>query len=441
MESLKELYKVGYGPSSSHTIGPQRASNVFKERFPNASKIKVMLYGSLAATGKGHRTDYIIEKTFSPIPVEIEWHPEIVPTFHTNGMDFIAYDVNGALLNEIPWRVYSIGGGSFTDKESRETQKVYPATSMNEILAWCKKYNRELWEYAVEYEGPEIMKFISEIWTVMKNAVSVGLKKSGRLPAPIYYPRKAQKVLRHKNFMHPSLLHYPHFYAYALAVSEENADGADGAEIVTAPTCGAAGVIPGSMYAMQKFLKFSDSEIEKALVVGGLFGVVTKLNASVSGAEVGCQGEVGVACSMASAAICFLMGGSLKQIEYAAEIGLEHHLGMTCDPVAGAVQVPCIERNAIAAIRSLDSAMYALCSPSEYRVTYDDIIQIMYETGKDLQASYRETSTGGLAKTWQAGHMRKSVEVSDSSDVPDINSTASNSACSICPASDCSSCK
>lgn len=395
MDSLRELFKVGNGPSSSHTMGPERAAKRFKAENPNAASFKVELYGSLALTGKGHLTDYIIIETLKPKSTEIVWMPDYVHPYHTNGMKFIALDENGEELNS--WLVFSVGGGTIMEEgqQRQGASKVYSFGTMNEIMAWCEKNKKELWEFVVESEGESIWYFLDQIRIAMENAVETGLSKTGVLPGTIRLQRRAQHFYRKARNDASRNGFVGRIFAYTLAVSEENGGGG---RVVTAPTCGAAGVIPGLMYALKEEYKLSNEEILKGLAIAGLVGNVIKENATISGAEGGCQAEVGSACSMAAAMACFILGGSIEQIEYASEAALEHHLGLTCDPVGGYVQIPCIERNAAAAVRALDAANYALYTDGKHSISFDQVVTTMKETGKDLKEEYKETSLGGLAK-------------------------------------------
>lgn len=395
MDSLKELFKIGNGPSSSHTMGPERAAKKFKAKNPEAKRFEVELYGSLALTGKGHLTDWIIVETMKPIPTEIVWKPEVVHKYHTNGMLFKAFDESGKKLDE--WLVFSVGGGTIMEEnqERRGGQEVYRLNSMAEIESWCEENQKELWEYVVECEGKEIFDFLKDIWQAMEQAVERGINTTGVLPGSLKYPRKASNFYRKARNNHSRGGFLGRIFAYTLAVSEENGGGG---RVVTAPTCGACGVVPGLLYALREEYDLHEDEILKSLAIAGLIGNLIKENATISGAEGGCQAEVGSACSMAAAMACFLLGGSLAQIEYAAEMALEHHLGLTCDPVGGYVQVPCIERNAAAAARALDAAAYSLYTDGKHKVTFDQVVKTMGETGKDLKQEYKETSLGGLAK-------------------------------------------
>ncbi len=392
MDTLKELYKIGHGPSSSHTMGPQYAAEVFKKKNPKATKYVVELYGSLALTGKGHLTDKILYDTLGREKTEVIFKPELFYEYHPNGMKLFAYE-NDKLVDE--YLVFSVGGGTLKElDEPREVTKepYYKHKYMVDILKYCEEKNISLYDYVLESEDEDILDFAKKIVVVMFDSVERGLKKEGHLPGPLKIKRRANEVykkyLENKDFN--SLV-----FSATLAVSEENASGEI---IVTTPTCGASGVMPGVLYTYFKTEKYSIEEIAKAVLVGGLVGNLVKHNASISGAEVGCQGEVGTACSMTAAALAYLKGGSNKHIEYAAEIALEHHLGLTCDPILGYVQIPCIERNALSARRAIDSCNFALLTDGEHYITLDDVIKSLKETGKDIHSNYRETSLGGLAK-------------------------------------------
>ena len=398
MKSLKELYRIGKGPSSSHTMGPQRAAKLFMERCANASTYEVTLYGSLAATGKGHMTDVAIEEVLRPHKfVHIIWEPQTFLPFHPNGMKFVGKDLNGDIIDE--WTVYSIGGGALSDgtdgHDELGAEEIYELNTMHEIQQWCYDNGRSFWEYVEKCEGSDIWDFLSTVWQTMKQSIRNGLDHEGVLPGPLKLQRKAATYFIKAKGYRASLQSRGLVYSYALAVSEENASGGT---IVTAPTCGACGVLPAVLYHMHTAHDMSEQRILRALATAGLVGNIVKQNASISGADVGCQGEVGVACAMASAAACQLFGGSPAQVEYAAEMGLEHHLGMTCDPVCGLVQIPCIERNAFAAARALDADLYASFSDGHHSVSFDRVVEVMRQTGHDLPSLYKETSEGGLAK-------------------------------------------
>lgn len=393
METIAKIYKIGHGPSSSHTMGPRKAASIFIEKYPNATRYRVTLYGSLAATGKGHLTDKVIIETIGEDKLELLWEPTIFLPFHPNGMKFEAFDSKGAELGL--WTTFSVGGGDIADEGSqKEVKKIYELNTMADILEWCQKNGRTFWEYVEICEGPEIWDYLKTVWEAMQNAIHRGLENEGVLPGIIKLPRKASSYLIKAKSSLGSLQSRSRVFAYALAVSEENAAGG---VIVTAPTCGSCGVIPAVMYHMQERYGFSDIKILRALATAGIIGNLVKKNASISGAKVGCQGEVGAACAMASGAATQLFGGTPAQIEYAAEMGLEHHLGLTCDPVAGLVQIPCIERNAFAAARALDSSAFAAHSDGSHHISFDKVVKTMKQTGKDLPSLYKETSEGGLA--------------------------------------------
>ncbi len=397
MKSLRELYRIGQGPSSSHTMGPRVAAEKYMLRHPEAVRFKVTLYGSLAATGKGHLTDWAINNVLGEERTEIDWHPEITLSFHPNGMKFESVDAEGHARDA--WTVFSIGGGALAEegKSTLETPDVYDLDRLAEIKSWCESRGKSYWEYVEECEGSSIWDYLAEVWEVLKAAVDSGLGHEGVLPGCLKLRRKAPdykiKAMGYGNNLQTRGL----VFAYALAVSEENASGG---KIVTAPTCGACGVLPAVLYHIQKSRKFSDKRILHALATAGLIGNIAKTRASISGAEAGCQAEVGVACAMAAAAANYIFGGSLATIEYAAEMGLEHHLGMTCDPVCGLVQIPCIERNAHAAARALDANIYSTYAEGLRRISYDKAVEVMKKTGHDLPSLYRETSEGGLAKEY-----------------------------------------
>ncbi|MCH5247086.1 MAG: L-serine ammonia-lyase [Muribaculaceae bacterium] len=395
MESIRQLFKIGLGPSSSHTMGPRIAAEKFSQENPEAKGFRVTLFGSLAATGKGHLTDVaILDVLERHAPTEIIWKPDVFLPFHPNGMKFEALDSEGTPINDET--IYSVGGGDILHEgeERGNGKSVYEMTKISDILEWCEKTGRSYWEYVEISEGKEIWDYLKEVWEVMKDAVRRGIEAEGVLPGGLGLRRKAVSYYVHAAGYNSSLKSRGLVYAYALAVSEENASGG---RIVTAPTCGSCGIVPAVLYHLHTSKDFSENRILKALATAGLFGNVVKHNASVSGAEVGCQGEVGVACAMAAAAASQLFGGTPAQIEYSAEMGLEHHLGLTCDPVCGLVQVPCIERNAYAAARALDANLYATFSDGRHSVSFDRIVEVMKQTGHDLPSLYKETAQGGLA--------------------------------------------
>lgn len=399
MESIKQIFRIGNGPSSSHTMGPVRAAEMFLKRCPTACSYTVTLYGSLAATGKGHMTDTALLNILSPhAPTTIEWMPDVILPFHPNGMKFDAYDEHGQITDT--FTVYSIGGGTLANEDFNEQKikEIYPENTMRDIMRVLARNGTSFWEYVEQYEDADIWDFLDEVWAVMQQAIHAGLEAEGVLPGGLGLKRKAATYLvKAQGYGAASIKSKGLVYAYALAVSEHNASGG---RVVTAPTCGSCGVIPAVLYHLQQSREFSRKRILRALATAGLFGNVVRTNASISGAEVGCQGEIGVACAMGAAAACQLFGGSNLQIEYSAEMGLEHHLGLTCDPVCGLVQIPCIERNAFAAARALDANTYGTFSDGQHRVSFDQVVEVMRKTGHDLPSLYRETSTGGLASTY-----------------------------------------
>lgn len=379
-------------------MGPQHAATIFAQRHPDADHFKITLYGSLAATGKGHMTDIAIKEVLEKIaPVNIDWELEVFLPFHPNGMKFVSVDSKGLTTDE--WTVYSIGGGALSEGKGKDDffyeKSIYPLTTLTDIEHWCEKTGRGFWEYVEQYEDEGIWDHLRLVWQTMTRAVARGINHEGALPGPLNLARKAPTYYIKARAYRADLCNKAMVYAYALAVSEENAAGGT---IVTAPTCGASGVLPGVLVHLAEAHNFNEERILHALATAGLIGNLIKENASISGAEVGCQGEVGAACAMASAAACQIFGGTPSQIEYAAEMGLEHHLGMTCDPVCGLVQIPCIERNAFAACRALDSQLYAIISDGKHRVSFDRVVSVMKQTDHDLPSLYKETSEGGLAK-------------------------------------------
>ncbi|MBW2557776.1 MAG: L-serine ammonia-lyase [Deltaproteobacteria bacterium] len=397
MQSLRELYRIGMGPSSSHTMGPRYAALIWKERKRNAASHRVTLYGSLGATGKGHLTDKAIIDALAPLPVEIIWKGDVVLSQHPNGILFEALDYNGNVIDN--WTVFSTGGGALQEDDrfslletATGNHQTYNLNSMDQILKWSKDSGQPLWKHVDEQEDEDIWDYLAEVWKTMQDTIDRGLICEDVLPGSLHLARKARRVYsqsENRAEKRTCLL-----AAYALAASEENASGGI---VVTAPTCGSSGVLPAMLRYLQETMSIPKTMILKAIATAGLVGNLAKANASISGAEVGCQGEIGVACSMASAAAARLLGATPFQIEYAAEMGLEHNLGLTCDPVAGLVQIPCIERNVMAALRALDCARYALFSDGRHHVTLDQVIETMYKTGRDLLPLYRETANGGLA--------------------------------------------
>ena len=415
MKSIKDVYKIGKGPSSSHTMGPFKAVRHYLDSHEDTDRLHVTLYGSLAATGKGHLTDTAIQEAFETWcftdketlecknrrcgDVTIEWKPKEFLQVHPNGMKIASINSDGDIYDR--WTYYSIGGGDIIcmehPLEGEGNDDIYEKTTLTEILKWCNDTGKNFWEYVEETEGRDsgVWEHLELVGKVMQEAVERGIEAEGALPGHLHIRRKALSYHTRAFGQGDTFKTRGLVFAFALAVSEENACGGT---IVTAPTCGSCGVMPSVLYHMKKRYNFSDNRIIRALATAGLIGSVVKHNASVSGAEVGCQGEVGVACAMAAAAVAQLMGGSPAQIEYAAEMGLEHHLGLTCDPIGGLVQIPCIERNAYAAARAMDAGIYALYTDGLHRVSFDQVVRVMKETGKDLPPIYRETSEGGLAK-------------------------------------------
>lgn len=397
MQSLKELYKIGNGPSSSHTMGPKRATEMFKNLHKDATRFKVILYGSLALTGKGHLTDYIIKKTLEDYETEILFNTEEECTVHPNTFDIFAYK-NEELLEK--WRVYSVGGGTFRieGQEGIKFEEVYEHKNFEEIKCYCTENEIDLYEYVCRIEGDSIKEFLEEIWESMKLTIEKGLIATENIPGKLRLTRKAKDIYERKFENETDSIRKSRLLsAYAYATSEENASGGI---IVTAPTCGASGVLPAVLYYMKEEFNIGDDKIVKALAVAGVIGNVIKTNASISGAECGCQAEIGTACSMAAAACSYLLGLGIERIENAAEVAMEHHLGLTCDPIYGYVQIPCIERNAVGAMRAVDSAYLTMMLNQHTKISFDLVVETMYETGKDLQSHYRETSEGGLAKKY-----------------------------------------
>jgi L-serine dehydratase len=395
MKSIKELYRTGIGPSSSHTMAPNRAAGDFLLRNGGAARFRVTLYGSLAATGRGHLTDRAVLDVLGEARTELVWKPgEMLPR-HPNAIRFEAIGTGGeAVAEEV---VYSVGGGALLYDDESGTDpspQPYPHLTMRKILPWAEREGKQLWEYVYEYEDEQFDEYLTSVWETMKDAIARGVENEGRLPGPLNLSRKASSYFMKSRHAHGMIRQISKVFAYALAVSEENAAGGT---VVTAPTCGSCGVLPSVLKVLQEDFEFTDKRIRRALATAGLFGNLVKHNGSISGAEVGCQGEVGTACAMAAAAAAQLLGGSPRQVEYAAEMGLEHHLGLTCDPVEGLVQVPCIERNAVAATRAIDAATFATLSDGQHMISFDEVVDTMAQTGKDIPSRYRETSTGGLS--------------------------------------------
>ncbi len=399
MESLKELYKIGVGPSSSHTMGPERAAKIISLRHPDADKFVVTLYGSLAKTGIGHRTDYIIRQTLSEEKTVIKFDESTESLEHPNTMKFEIFRNNEKITD---YTVLSVGGGAirFAGEDIHTPVRPYRLSTFTDISEYCKARDMRLWQYVEEVEGFEIWDFLQTIWDCMKNAVKDGISAEGEIFGGLKVQRKAKQLYSYRHMDELSETKENRLVcAYAFAVSEQNASC--NGKIVTAPTCGASGVLPAVLKYTQDKKRLSDSDILRALATGGLIGNIIKTNASISGAEAGCQAEIGSACSMAAAALAELYEMDMDQIEYAAEVAMEHHLGLTCDPVKGLVQIPCIERNAVAAMRAINAVNLANFLAGSRKISFDLIVKTMYETGIDLSHRYRETSEGGLAKLYE----------------------------------------
>ncbi len=394
MESLNQLYRMGRGPSSSHTMGPEKACILFKKNNPCADEFKAVLYGSLAKTGKGHCTDTVIESTLSPTPCRVEFDYLKNDIEHPNTMDLFAYK-NGEQIDFI--RVFSVGGGriEFDGSSSAKEPIVYNLSTFKDIKDYCKEKKYRLWQYVDEVEGEYIWDYLADVWKTMKDAVERGIDDEGVLPGGLDVQKKSKYLYNMEHIGESAeTRENREVCAYAFAVSEQNASGG---RIVTAPTCGASGVLPAVLYYMQLKHGFTDRQILQALATGGLIGNLIKTNASISGAECGCQAEIGTACAMASAALGELFGLKRGKIEYAAEIAIEHHLGLTCDPICGLVQIPCIERNAVAAMRAINAVNLASFLSETRKISLDNVIMTMKKTGMDIHSAYRETSEGGLA--------------------------------------------
>ena len=399
MKSIRNIYKIGTGPSSSHTMGPTFAAKKFLEKYPDVDSVKVILYGSLSKTGKGHGTDRAIVDAIAPKPCEIVFNnDDSLAILHPNTMELIGYK-NGD--ESAKMTVLSIGGGEIEivgEEKVADERELYKKNSFTEIAKVCKRKNIRLSDYVFQHEDENFPAFLLEVWHTMQNAIREGLSRTGTLPGGLGVKRKAQKLYGQRHIDEsPQTRENRLVCAYAFAVSEQNADCGT---IVTAPTCGSCGVLPAVLCYMQEKNGFSDKDIVRALAVAGLIGQLVATNASVSGAECGCQAEVGTACSMAAAALAELFEMGIDQIEYAAEISLEHHLGLTCDPVCGLVQIPCIERNAVAAMRAINSLSLANFLSDSRKISFDLVVETMYQTGIDLSHIYRETGEGGLAKLY-----------------------------------------
>ena len=401
--SLRLVYRIGFGPSSSHTMGPSRAAGLFRGRCRNAARYRVTLCGSLASTGKGHLTDKAIAEALHPAPCDFV--SDAAARFrHPNAVRFEGLDETGAVLDS--WLVFSIGGGALADEQGAVAdgpEVRYPVANIGECLSWCRENRKPFWSLVTECE-PELPPYLGEVREVMADAVRRGLETDECvLPGGLAVPRKAESAHARAQSLTGVMRDLSLISSYALAVAEENAAGG---RVVTAPTCGSAGVLAAILHYFAGTQAASERQVVRALATAGLFGASVRANGSVSGAEVGCQGEVGTACAMAAAAATQLLGGSPPQIEYAAEMAMEHHLGLTCDPIDGLVQIPCIERNAIAAMRALDCATYALLGDGQHIISFDEVVQVMVLTGHDLQSNYRETSAGGLAEIWKRRRSR-----------------------------------
>lgn len=404
MKSIRDIYKIGKGPSSSHTMGPERAARLFRQEHPDADGFRVVLYGSLSKTGVGHGTDRVLRQVLEPLPTEIVFSKEALPDSHPNTLDFFALR-GGEEIGKL--RVESIGGGDIRipGRKEEAREEVYLEHSFAEIADFCKwRYIQTLSGYVELNEGPEIWDFLMEVWSVMKRSIDEGLEASGTLPGGLNVQRKAKYLFEQPPVENePSLREFQLIAAYAYAVAEQNADNGT---IVTAPTCGACGVLPAVLRYAQERKGFTDEEICRGLAAAGIIGNLTKSNASISGAECGCQAEIGTACSMAAAALAELFKQNLDQVEYAAEVAMEHHLGLTCDPICGLVQIPCIERNAVAAMRAMNACNLSYYLTGSRNISYDMVCRAMKETGVNLDHRFRETSEGGLARLYDRRRIR-----------------------------------
>ncbi|MBO2517347.1 MAG: serine dehydratase [Clostridiales bacterium] len=402
MKSIKSVYKVGNGPSSSHTVGPHNAARLFMHRFPEAERYEVTLYGSLACTGEGHSTKKAILSAMPGAAVLFDKETRDLP--HPNTMLFRAYR-GDSIIGEN--RILSIGGGSIRieNEDSDEENEVYPEKNFTEMLEYCTAHGLTLPQFIHLREGDGLNDYLKEIWRAMQDEVERGLRTEGVLPGGLNITRKAKSLYNKRCYNESSDIAMNRVIAsYAFAACEENA-GEN--VVVTAPTCGGCGVIPAVLYYMEHDRGYPESEILDALAVAGLIGNVIRTNASISGAECGCQAEVGSACSMAAGALATLYKLSLGQTEYSAEVAMEHNLGLTCDPVHGLVQIPCIERNAVAAMRAVSSVNLSRFLAETRKISFDDVVDTMYRTGKDMNEKYRETSHGGLAVMYMERESRK----------------------------------
>ena len=398
MKSIRDIYKIGKGPSSSHTMGPERAAKLFLSQNPDADSFRIILYGSLSKTGIGHGTDRVVREVLSGYPTEVVFSEEILPDSHPNTMDFIALKDGQAVTT---LRIESIGGGDIRipGETLLDSPEVYMENSFAEISRFCKNNHiLKLSDYVERYEGAEIWDFLMNVWEVMKQSITDGLNASGILPGGLNVQRKAKYMWEHDTEdLVPAMREFQEIAAYAYAVAEQNADNGT---IVTAPTCGACGVMPAVLRYAQVTKNYTDEQIVRGLATAGIIGSLTKRNASISGAECGCQAEIGTACSMAAAALAELYGQELDQVEYAAEVAMEHNLGLTCDPICGLVQIPCIERNAVGAMRAMNACNLSHFLTGSRNISYDMVCRAMYETGLNLSHQYKETSEGGLAKVY-----------------------------------------
>ena len=398
MQSLTELYKAGRGPSSSHTMGPDRAARRFLAAHPEADAFLVTLYGSLAKTGQGHGTDRVLHEAFAPLPVSMVLDEKTQELPHPNTMDLTALK-EGVPLDR--WRVMSVGGGTIEvqGQPTATPEDIYPHSTFADIKAFCVENNLRLWEYVAQVEGEGIWDFLYDIWNAMETCIKEGLEAQGFLPGGLSIERRAHS-LYHGGHMDETAATRENrlICAYAFAAGEQNASGGT---VVTAPTCGACGVLPAVLQYTKQTRGVADSQVLRALATGGLIGNLIKTNASISGAECGCQAEIGSACSMAAAALAEFYDMTLDQIEYSAEIAMEHHLGLTCDPIRGLVQIPCIERNAVAAMRALNAVRLANFLTNSRKISFDMVVETMYQTGLDMSHQYKETSEGGLARLYE----------------------------------------
>ena len=399
MKSIRQVYKIGHGPSSSHTMGPERAAKKFALQCPEAESFEITLFGSLAKTGRGHKTDEAIINALAPLPVNIVFNTDTnIELKHQNTMNFVGLKNGSVLLKK---QFLSVGGGDIVEEGETlsEEPEVYEQNTFEEIAKYCKEHNIRISEYVRRMEGDDIFAFFGEVWDAMQQSMLEGLSKTGVLPGGLKVERRAQQLINQRH-MDESKSTYENrvVCAYAFATSEQNADGG---RIVTAPTCGSCGVVPAVLKYYKDEHGYKDREILNALAVGGIIGLLVKTNASISGAECGCQAEIGTACAMASAALAELFGMGIDQIEYSAEIAIEHHLGLTCDPIYGLVQIPCIERNAVAAMRAINAVTLANFLTFTRKISLDLVIKTMYDTGRDLNRNYRETADGGLAKLYK----------------------------------------